>query len=121
MNAHIAGKENLTDVYAHTRTEEKDEYRIRMGDSWSETDKFAGISYEGKSARDEKLYVYYDAGRSGGGISVSSDVNQCGIYTGAYTNMINGASRALRPVFFILTEKELPFDSVSDLDRVIFE
>ena len=118
MNAYICGKENLGDVYAQTRTDENEEYRIRMGDSWAGADKFARISYEGKSARDEKLYAYYDS--RGGGISVNSDVNQCGIYASGYANMINGASKTLRPLFFILTEKELPFDSVSDLERILF-
>jgi hypothetical protein len=120
INACISGKENLTDIYASVQTDEKEEYRARMGDCWHNPDRFAGISYEGKSARKEKLYVYNDSGRNNGGINISSDINQCGIYVSANTNIINNASRTLRPVFFILTEKELTLDSVSDLERITF-
>ena len=120
MQACISGTENLKDIYAHTKTHEREEYRIRMGDSWAETDRFVRLSYEGKSARAEKLYVYNDTERNSGGMSVSSDVHHCNVYTSAYIRVINGESETLRPVFFILTEKELTLDCVADLNRIIF-
>ena len=119
INAYISGKENLTDIYALT-TAEKENYRLRMGDAWGGSDRFIRVSYEGKSTRDEKLYMFTDSGRNNGGAGVASDINQCSVWANAGTNLTNNADRTMRPVFFILTEKELTLDSVIDLDRVTF-
>ena len=119
MNAYISGKENLTDIYARI-TNDNQEYNLRMGDAWSDGDNFIRVSYENKSIRNEKLYIYTDNGRNNGGIGVASDINQCSVWTNANTNIIDGGSSTLRPVFFILTEKELTGDFVGDLDRVVF-
>ena len=126
MNAYISAKDckqtgELTDIFAHTTTSEKEEYRIRMGDSWADADRLIRISYEGKSARKEKLYVFTDADRNNGGISVGSDINQCSIFTGAHARLVSEENLTLRPVFFILTEKELSIDALTDLDRVMFD
>ena len=120
MNAYISGKENLGDIYAKI-TRDNGEYDLKMGDdAWNDADNFARISYEGKSRRAEKLYVYSDSGRNNGGLGVASDINQCGIWANANANMKNGESAALRPVFFILAEKELTAGHLADLDRVKF-
>ncbi|MCL2774288.1 MAG: GNAT family N-acetyltransferase [Oscillospiraceae bacterium] len=121
MDAVLSGKENLTDIYARTQTWEKEEYLVKMGcDSWWDSNKFLRISREGKSAWNEKLYVFTDHERNNGGLGVGGDINVCHIHAGAGTNLIDNASRTMRPVFFILTEKELTLDSVTDLDRVTF-
>jgi len=119
MNAYISGKENLTDIYAHITNDNQD-YDLRMGDAWGDSDNFIKVSYENKSKRDEKLYVYTDNGRNNGGIGVASDINQGGVWTNGNTNIINGGSSVMRPVFFILTEKELTVHSIGDLDRIVF-
>jgi hypothetical protein len=124
MSACISCKENgsLSDIYALTR-EDKDEYRARMGDGWYGSDRFIKMLFEGESARPEKLYVFYDPSRNsgGGGLGLGSDIHQCSINTNGNTNyLLNGMSHTFRPVFFMLTEKELTFDSVNDLERVFF-
>ena len=120
MQTFISGKENLTDIHAKTKAWDKDEYKYRMGDVWADSDRFVRISYEGKSARDEKLYVFNDSGRNNGGLGISSDINSCSVWTNAGTNLLNNTDRTMRPVFFMLTEKELTPDSVKDLDRITF-
>ena len=121
MGAYICGKENLTDIYAQT-TDDKDEYRVRMGDGWSGADRLVRISYENQSVRDEKLYVYTDNNvrNHRSGMSIGSDINQCSVSISNGAAMVNGSSATLSPVFFILTEKELTLDSVTDLDRMKF-
>lgn len=120
MNAYLSGRENLTDIYARVTTNEKDEYRLRMGEGWHDADRLVRISREGSSAREEKLYVYTDARRNNGSIGIGGDVNSCNIYCSAWTNLLKDASHTMRPVFFILTEKELTLDSLADLERVTF-
>ena len=106
----------------HIKTEEKDEYRIRMGDdAWHNSDRLIKISYEGKSARDEKLYIYNDAVKNKGSIGLSGDINCCGVNTSANTNIVSGGNSTLRPVFLILTEKELTLESLIDLERITFD
>jgi hypothetical protein len=119
MQATISGAEGLTDIYAQTKTWDKEEERDRMGDSWTEADRLVRISCEGERARDEKLYVYNDTTRDSG-ISVGSDVYHCNVYNHDSARVISGESETLRPVFFILTEKELTLDSVTDLNRIKF-
>ncbi|MCL2158370.1 MAG: GNAT family N-acetyltransferase [Oscillospiraceae bacterium] len=119
MNAFISGKENLGDIYART-TSEKEEYNLKMGDAWAESDGLVRISHENASKRSEKLYVYTDTLRNNGGLGVASDINQCSVWANANTNLKSGESSALRPVFFVLSEKELTRQSLVDLERVKF-
>ncbi|MCL2813111.1 MAG: GNAT family N-acetyltransferase [Oscillospiraceae bacterium] len=119
MTAYISGKENLTDIYARL-TNDNREYDLRLGDAWSDGDNLVRISYENKSRREEKLYVYTDNARNNGGVGVASDINQGGVWTNANTNIAEGGASTLRPVFFILTKKELTAECLCDLDRVTF-
>ena len=104
MNAFISGKENLTDIYAQVeRGAEKEEYRYRMGDVWSDANKLIRISYEDNSIRDEKLYMYSDTERNHrSGMGISSDINSCSLYNHNAVYMVNNESATLNPVFFIL-------------------
>ena len=120
MNAYISGKENLGDIYAKT-INEKDEYDLRIGDAWGGSDKLVKFSFEKNSKRDENLYIFTDNERNNGGLGVSSDINTCCAYTSANTNIKNGESSSLRPVFFIFTEKELKAEYMCDLERIIFK
>ena len=119
MNAFITGKENLTDIYAKITNDNQD-YDLRLGDTWNDSDNFIKVSYEKKSKRGEKLYIYTDNGRNNGGIGVSSDINQGSVWTNGNTYIIDGGSYAMRPVFFILTEKDITADYIGDLDRIVF-
>lgn len=121
-NTYISGKDNLSDIYGFVKTDEKEEYRAKMGDTWLGADRLVKISFEGKITRDEKLYVYTDHSRNNGGIGINSDINQCNIYFNGNTNsLFNNTTRTFRPVFYILTEKEITLDSVVDLEKVIFD
>jgi len=84
------------------------------------SEKFIRVSYENKPARDEKLYAFTDAGRNNGGLGIGGDIHSCNIHANSWTNLFNNTSRALLPMFFILTEKELTAESVADLVRVEF-
>jgi hypothetical protein len=118
----ISGSEKLTDLYATAATAEKVTYRERMGDSYLNADRFVRMSFEGNSARDEKLYVYTDTARNSGYLGISSDIYQCNIYVSANTNYLpTGASLTFHPSYFMFTEKELTLDSVTDLEHVWFD
>jgi len=115
---------NLSDIYAQITSADKQDYRARMGDAWigAEDRGLVRMSFEGESARTEKLYAFTDAARNSGSINAGSDIYKCSITTGANTNnLLTGEARTFRPLFLMLTEKEITLDSVSDLDRVMFD
>ena len=121
VNMYTSNGENLGDIFGFATNSERESYRVKMGDIWLGGDKLVKMSFEGKIARNEKLFVYMDAGRNNGSISINSDINQCNVFfSGSAHNMLNNTAWVSRPAFIMLTENEITLDSVTDLERVLF-
>lgn len=119
---YLSGKEGLTDLYASATTGQKTTYRLRMSGEEHNllVDRFAAFSREGCSSRQEKLYVYMDSKRNRGKFSVEGDMNivYCDLNMKGFVR--DGGQYTTKPLFCIITEKDLDPESLGDLSRIEF-
>jgi hypothetical protein len=103
-------------------TGDKKEYRLRFcGDGHEmDYDRLLAFSRDGKSQRQEKLYVFKDSVRDRGKLMVAYDINiaYCDFDMKGY--IPDGGHHTTRPVFCILTDKTLTLESLTDLERIVF-
>jgi hypothetical protein len=123
VEAFLSGEEGLKDIYACYTTDDNTDYYLRMGASESDMvfDRFVTLSREGESKRAEKMYIFKDAKRDRGECTLGFDVNHSSINSSAKAFVENGKQHVTRPLFVILSEKELTLEALTDLERVYFE
>jgi len=118
----LSGKEGRSDFYATVQGTDKKEYRLRFGSEGYGTrfDRLAAFSREGGSARPERLYVFKDSKRDKGIQAIEYNMNAGFCYFDMLGCVPDGGYHTTRPVFCILTEKDLGLETLGDLARIEF-
>ena len=119
----LSGKEGLTDMSAHVAAPDKTSYELRFGkdDFEMRFDKLIALSRGGGEPRAEKLYVYKDYKRDRGKQLIGFDLNIAYCDFNMSGHVADGASHTTKPIFCIITEKELTAESLADFDRIEFK
>jgi len=119
----LSGKDGISDMSAHISTEDKTDYLLRFNDEGNEMrfDRLISFSLDGGKARKEKLYVFKDAVRDRGKQVVEYDMNIVFCDFNMKSRIPDGGFHTTKPIFFILTDKELTLESLTDLERITFE
>jgi len=119
---HISGKEGLTDLYAATANREKTAYRLRMGsdEHGIQYDRLVRFSHEGETRRARKLYVFKDSERDQGMSHVECDMNVAYCDINMKGSVPDGGCYTTKPIFCIITGKELCLESLTDLEHISF-
>ena len=119
----LSGKEGLSDVYAEFSADDKQAYRVRMGEDcwWEEIDRFIAVTREGCPKFAEKLYVFKDVKRDRGEFCTGGDINIAYCQSSAKALAVDGGCYTTKPLFLVFTEKELTADSLSDFEKIYFE
>ena len=118
----LSGKEDLQDLRAAVTAEDKSAYHLKMGrdDREMRFDRLLMLSREGKDPRSEKMYIFKDSVRDRGRQVIGYDQNIAFYDANMKGRVHDGAYYSTKPVFCILTEKELSLDSLTDLSRISF-
>ncbi|MCL2227372.1 MAG: GNAT family N-acetyltransferase [Oscillospiraceae bacterium] len=85
-----------------------------------EYDRLAVFSHRGDKPRKERMYVYKDSVSDKGKSEFWYDNGSASCDFSAKCAIPNGSSYTTRPIFCILTEKELDADELTDLERISF-
>ena len=112
----IKASEDIKNTYVEAINKERISYRIRAGtgDQDANFDGFAKFVGDGK----EKLYVYHKA--QGDESYFWVDINAVCAVIGTNVAAAPGSVFTSRPTFYIMTERDLPVDALSDLERIHF-
>jgi len=137
----ISGKEGLADITAALTTQDKTEYSLRFcgdghemnfdrlisfsrdgenqrgGDNLCDGDNMHG----GENQRQEKLYVFKDSARDRGKSELGYDINIAYCDYNMKSSLPDGSHCTTKPIFCILTEKELTLETLADFSRIEFE
>lgn len=119
QTAFIKTGENLKDSYCEMTADDKTHFVLRAGtgDIWRNFTNTAKIF----SKRAEKMYIFKDAAREDGKNEAGADIKRVNYWSFSKPYIKNGEAYATRPLFFIITEKNLPFEALRDLEKVTFK
>ncbi|MDR2599048.1 MAG: GNAT family N-acetyltransferase [Oscillospiraceae bacterium] len=118
----LSGKENMTDIYVEFEADYKTKYKIQtgIGDDEYWYDYLAKVTHVGNNPRSESIYIYKNSVRDRGSHYLHHDLNTAGCYFEMRGRTPNTSTYTTKPIFCILTEKELTIDSLCDLNRIEF-
>jgi len=118
----LSGKDGISNMFASTSTRDNTDYFLRFCEEGHEMyfDRLVTFSYDGEKARSEKLYVFKDSDRDRGKHTVENDMNIVFCDYNMKGRVPDGGCHATKPIFCILTDKELTLESLTDLERITF-
>jgi len=117
----FSGKETLSEIGAVLK-EGNLECKVSLGgvEDSLRYDRLVTISRNGDDLRPEKLYVFKDSERDNGKQHFEYDINIAYSEINAKGKVADGENFTTKPVFCILTEKELAEEDLDDLRRISF-
>ena len=118
----LSGKEGLPDIVAGLSGEDGIRYDLRFCGGGHELryDRLIAFSRDGLNKRREKLYVFKDSKRDHGKSTLGYDINIAYCDFNMKGSVPSGGHLTTKPVFCILTEKELTLEALTDLSRIEF-
>ena len=120
--AFLSGKIGLADLYVQLTEDNKTHYRLHADSSENSLifDRLIRFSREGENPRREKLFMYHDTACDMGRNVYEYDLNVAFCDMQMKGKVPDGCSHTAKPLFCILTEKELTRESLDDLRRIEF-
>jgi RimJ/RimL family protein N-acetyltransferase len=118
----LSGKDRHSTTVATTYTDDNTEYRLRFSGDGHEMPfgRLVRVERDGENKRAEKLYVYKDSVGDRGKNDIDYDLNIAFCAYSMKSGIPNGSHYTTKPMFLILTEKELTPEALSDLSRIEF-
>ena len=118
--ANLRVSDKLTDVFIECTDKNLRQYRQRAGVAWQQAG-FANV-VKLSGTRPEKLYVFHGNKMTPGGNNRADWENKMlEVYIDHPIGVAHGEAYISRPVFFLVTDSDLPEGALDDLERVVFE
>ena len=118
----LSDEKQLPELGADFYAENNTHYKLRdiSGEQSLIYERLISFSREGENLRPEKLYIYKDAKRDRGRSFYEFDITTAFCEISTKGHIPDNSIYTTKPIFCILTEKELTPESLKDLDNIEF-